>query len=64
MSYEEFVVLVKKMRTAQREYFRGRRESQLRTCKELEKAVDEAIKEFGRGPEMFAEEAEADHGPD
>lgn len=44
MTFEEFIQLVHKMREAQREYFRIRGTEALSRAKNLEKAVDVAIK--------------------
>jgi 6-pyruvoyl-tetrahydropterin synthase len=40
---DKFVILVKEMRTAQKEYFRTRDKGLLNKSKRLEKEVDEAI---------------------
>jgi hypothetical protein len=50
MTPEEFVVLVGRMRDAQREYFRTRDPEVLNRSKYLERQVDRAIKEAGQPP--------------
>lgn len=61
MNYEEefraFWNLVKKMREAQKEYFRNRSFDQLQVSKKLEKEVDASVffleKEFGEQRRIF-----------
>jgi len=49
----EFVDLVKRMRQAQTDYFKGGRSSEsLNTARDLERKVDRAIKEFEAGPPL------------
>lgn len=50
----EFVQLVAKMRKAQKAYFRER--NNLDECKQLEKAVDRAIEEITRPPDLFGKQ--------
>jgi hypothetical protein len=49
----EFIDLVSRMRSAQREYFRSRDRQVLQRSKELERAVDAAI-ELRAAPDMFS----------
>lgn len=46
MTEQQFYELVKEMREAQRAYFKTRDKSWLNKSKDLEKQVDQAIKEF------------------
>ncbi len=48
MSEEDFYALVKKMRLAQREYFACRCPSNLNRAKELERQVDDILREHER----------------
>lgn len=55
--FRSFWNLVKKMREAQKEYFRNRSFDQLQVSKKLEKEVDASVffleKEFGEQRRMF-----------
>lgn len=53
MDYDSFKVLVKRMREAQKEYFRTRSKYALRTSKDLERQVDLALQE-DQEPKLFA----------
>lgn len=48
-----FVLLVDKMRNKQKEYFKTRDYQVLRESKELEKSVDEKIKEIKEGQQIL-----------
>lgn len=48
-----FVLLVDKMRNKQKEYFKTRDYQALRESKELEKSVDEKIKEIKEGQQIL-----------
>lgn len=47
MTYPDFIALVKRMRKAQRDYFRTRDRAVLDLAQRLERAVDEALSEQG-----------------
>ena len=47
MNDDNFVILVKQMRDAQKAYFKGRLKSQLEYAKSLERAVDAEVKAHG-----------------
>lgn len=49
MANDTFIKLVSEMRTTQKEYFKNRSQEALKTCKILEKIVDEAIIAFEKG---------------
>ena len=53
MSYLEFLLLVRKMREAQKEYFKTRYQSVLMKSKDLEKQVDTKIHELMNGSPLF-----------
>ncbi len=46
ITFEEFAELVKQMRTAQRAYFQTRSTNWLENARDLEKKVDEALREL------------------
>lgn len=46
MTIAEFAILVKEMRDCQKKYFRSRLRDALNQSKELEREVDQAIKEI------------------
>jgi hypothetical protein len=50
MNLVEFVDLVRKMREAQKAYFKGRQQSNLIASKMLEATVDKALKELSQQP--------------
>ena len=50
MTPHQFIPLVKKLRHAQREYFRTRDTAWLRSARTLEKEVDEALKGLTETP--------------
>ena len=45
-SINDFVSLVKKMRTAQKDYFHTRTKAALERSKQFEKEVDQAVQDF------------------
>ena len=53
MKAREFFYLVSNMRQAQKDYFRTRDQAILRTCKVLEKQVDEEIDRVKRVVDMI-----------
>lgn len=53
MSYLEFVLLVRKMRAAQKDYFKVRSQRVLLQCKDLERQVDTQIEELTNGKPLF-----------
>lgn len=53
MDFQAFRDLVAEMRRAQREYFRTRSSTALEKSKQLEKRVDDAIREAGEQPALF-----------
>ena len=50
---DDLETLVRKMRQAQRKYFRTRDRKVLEESKELEQTVDKRLDELERGPELF-----------
>ena len=46
-NYPKFIVLVKRMRQAQKLYFKTRTQSALKSAKELEDSVDRFLEEVG-----------------
>jgi hypothetical protein len=59
MNFAEFVLLVARMRSAQRDYFAGRAQSKLIEAKAAEKAVDQFIEQFNRDFEELVREEQA-----
>ena len=57
----EFMTLVKEMRRLQKQYFRTRRSETLRECKEVERAVDDAIRQAEQ-PAPMEEQMSFDFG--
>jgi len=53
MEHKEFIELVKKMREAQKSYFRTRDYNYLSESKKLERQVDKLIEEESKGPSLF-----------
>lgn len=53
MDYDSFKLLVKRMREAQKEYFKTRSKDVLRTSKEFERQVDLALQD-DKEPKLFA----------
>ena len=43
MTFEEFIKQVEALRTAQREYFKSRRPSDLQAARDMERRIDAAI---------------------
>jgi len=56
MAPDEFYTLVRKMREAQRRYFRDRRPADVETSKALERQVDAAIRDHDAPPGLFDRE--------
>ena len=53
MDYKQFADLVRRMRTAQKDYFRTRHKSYLDYSKKLEKQVDTALDSLNADPGLF-----------
>jgi hypothetical protein len=54
MSPKEFIDLVCKMRTAQKQYFRTRLHDDLQQSKEYEREVDQALREFSNPKDQLS----------
>lgn len=53
MNDSQFRDLVRRMRQAQREYFKTRNSGWLRLSKDLEKQVDQELKQIDNNPALF-----------
>jgi len=64
MTDADFVALVARMRAAQQLYFRSRLPADLKAAKELERAVDDALKPpAAKQPRLFDGDGAAGAGP-
>jgi hypothetical protein len=54
MSPKEFVDLVCKMRSAQKQYFRTRLHDHMQQAKELERQVDQALRDFSNPKDQLS----------
>lgn len=54
MSPKEFIDLVCKMRTAQKQYFRTRLHDDLQQSKEYEQQVDQALRDFSNPKDQLS----------
>lgn len=53
MTYEELLKLVKRMREAQKKFFKTRNYDDLAEAKKAEKEIDKLIEEEETGPSLF-----------
>lgn len=53
MTYSELLTLIKRLRTAQKTFFRTRDYKALEESKKLEKQIDKLIEEEETGPSLF-----------
>jgi hypothetical protein len=63
MNEREFARLVLRMRTAQKSYFRNRKQIDLEDSKQLEREVDAAVREILTQPTLFDSRPPVDRLP-